>query len=161
MEDHPWTLGYRGIFPFTLSHFEARGGGLFDIARSYFLGLGGKSRSDSRGQAVPSLRFLTQAFAAHGRKFIELRPAVILGCTPACFQDSLAHETEQRGIECSLFDEQGLPGDLPDSQQDSVTMKRPERDRFQNEKIESSRQKLSLTGHALTPKILRNVDSLS
>jgi Ca-activated chloride channel family protein len=58
------------------------------------------------------------------------------------------YQTEQCGIERSLFDEQRSLGDLPDAQKNAVTMQRTERDCFQNQKIESSWKKVGLAGRA-------------
>jgi hypothetical protein len=47
-----------------------------------------------------------------------------------------------------LFDQQRIARDLPDTQKDAVPMQWAERDRPQDEEIESARKKLGLVGHA-------------
>jgi hypothetical protein len=73
----------------------------------------------------------------------------------------LPDQTEQRGIEGALLDEQRLPGDLSDAQQNAVTVKRAKGNSFENEKIESAGKKLGSVGHGSPPKILRRLVCLS
>jgi hypothetical protein len=66
---------------------------------------------------------------------------------PVRFQQSLAHESKQRGIERALFDQQGSAGNLPDAQEDALAVERPEGDGLQDEEIEGAGKDLSAVGH--------------
>src|SRR5215472_13449215 len=128
---------------------------------SYFLRSGSQRRTHRRGHTVPRFGFLAQALATRGGEFVELGPAIVLRCAPACLQQPLPHQAKQCGIKRTLLDEQRLPRDLPNAQQNPITMQGTERNRFQNEEIESAGKKLRLVGHAATPKMIRRLHPLS
>src|SRR5205807_8640896 len=116
-------------------------------AGSYFLRPRVESGGDRGSEAVPAVSFLLQTLSSRRSQFIKFCAAIVLRGAPACFQETLADEPEQRGIQRALFDEQRPSGNLFDAQQHAVTMQRPERHRLQNQKIERSRKNLRLRGH--------------
>src|SRR6266567_333113 len=114
---------------------------------SYFLRLLRERGSDGSHQPIPAIGLFTQTPAARGSEFVELGAAIVLRGAPTRLEQSLADETKQAGIERALFDQQGIAGDLPDAEKDAVAVQGPERDRPQDEEIESARKQLSLVGH--------------
>lgn len=81
-----------------------------------------------------------QSFAARGGQLVELG-SPIFGGPPTCLQQALADNAKQRRIQGSLLDEQRAVRDLPDAQQNTVAVKRTERDRFEDKKIEGSEKR--------------------
>jgi hypothetical protein len=59
----------------------------------------------------------------------------------------LTHQAKETGIEGTLFDQQCIAGDLSDTQKDAVPVQWAERDRPQDEEIESARKQLRVVGH--------------
>jgi hypothetical protein len=114
---------------------------------SYFLRLGAESGGDCGDEAIPAVGFLAQTLAARSSEIIELGPAVVVGCAPTCFEESLAYQAIQGGIERALFDKQSAARNLLDAQKNTIAMERAEGDSFQNEEIESAGKKLSLASH--------------
>ena len=113
-----------------------------------FLRLRGEGGGDGCGESIPTVGFLGQAPAAGGGEFIKLGAAIVLRGAPIRFEQSLADQAEQAGIERALFNEQGIAGDLPDAQKDAVPVQWAERDGPEDEQIESARKKLSLVVHS-------------
>src|ERR1700722_18097729 len=66
---------------------------------------------------------------------------------PVRLEQSLPYEAKQAGIKRALFDQQRISGNLADAQKDAVSVQWAERDRSQNEEIESAGKKLGLVGH--------------
>jgi len=91
---------------------------------------------DGACEAVPAQGFFAQALAAGGGERVELGAAIVLGGAPVCFQQPLADEAKESGVERALFDEQCVAGDLADAQEDAVSVKRTERDGAQDEQVE-------------------------
>jgi hypothetical protein len=116
-------------------------------AVSYFLRLGSESGGDGGDEAIPAVGFLAQSRSPRGSKFVKLRAAVVVGGAPGCFEKILPDQPKQSGIESTLFDEQGLAGNLPNAQKNAVAMKRAERDGLQDEEIQGAGKKLSFDGH--------------
>ena len=75
-------------------------------------------------QPIPVLGLFPQTLAAGGGQFVELGAAIVLRRAPARLQQSLPHQPKQPGIERALFDQQRVAGDLPDAQQNAVTVQR-------------------------------------
>src|SRR5271163_2116019 len=103
---------------------------------SYFLRLWGKSRGNGGGETIPPFGFLAQTLPASGGEFVELGAAIILGGAPTRLQQPLAYQAKQTRIERALLDQQGVAGDLPNAQQNAISVQGAERDRPQNQKIE-------------------------
>jgi len=103
---------------------------------SYFLRPGAESRGDCGDEAIPAVGFVAQTLAARSSELVELGAAVVVGCAPACFEKSPAHQAVQGGIERALFDKQGSTRNLLDTQKNTITMERAERNGLQNEEIE-------------------------
>src|SRR5215471_16901173 len=124
---------------------------------SYLLRARSERTSNSCSETVPILSFLSQAFSSRSSEFVKLGAAIVLGCSPACFEKPLTDQTEQRGIERSLLNEERLPGDLADAQKNSVAMQGPHGNCLQDEEIECAGKKLGLICHAIPPKLFRRL----
>jgi hypothetical protein len=89
---------------------------------------------------------LSSLLRLSGGEFVK-PGAIVLRCAPTRLEQTLTDEAKQAGIKCALFDQQCVAGDLSDAQKDAVPMQRAQRDRPEDEEIESARKKLSLVGH--------------
>jgi len=114
--------------------------------------------SDGCHKPVPVVGLFTQALAAGGGEFVELGAAIVLRCAPTRLEHPLTDQAEHAGIERALFDQQGIAGDLSNTQKDAVPMQRAERDRLEDAEIESAGKKLSMVGH-MPSKLLRRKKS--
>src|SRR5438105_15895140 len=89
-----------------------------------------------------------KAFPPGSRQLVEFRAAVVLRRVPVSLQQSLAHQSKQRGVERALFDQQRSVGNLFDAQQNAVAVERSEERRVGKEcryvGLSSDRQKLSV-----------------
>src|SRR6266403_1451634 len=130
------------------SRSSARCGNEASRGVSYFLRLRSKSRTDGSREPIPVVGLFAQTLAARGGEFVELGAAIVLRRAPAGSQQSLPDEAKQTGIERTLFDQQCIAGDLSDTQKNAVPMQWAERNRPQDEEIESARKKLGLVSHA-------------
>src|SRR5215468_3168996 len=100
-------------------------------------------RSGERGahrvdELLPSRGLLAQSLASCGGQAVELGAAIVFGRAPFGVEQSLHLQAVQRWIERALFDIERAVGDLPDAQQHAVTVKRSERDGFEDQQIEGS-----------------------
>src|SRR2546429_1688 len=95
-----------------------------------------------------------KAFPPGSRQLVEFRAAVVLRRVPVSLQQSLAHQSKQRGVERALFDQQRSVGNLFDARQNAVAVERSQRHGFQTEQIESAGENLRAFGH---PSILTSL----
>jgi hypothetical protein len=98
-------------------------------------------------EAIPAVLFFAKAFSAGGGEFVILGAAVVIGGAPTGFQETLADEAEERGVEGALLDEQRAAGDLLDAEENAVPVEGTERDSLENQKIESAGKEIGLRGH--------------
>jgi hypothetical protein len=102
--------------------------------------------SNGSRKSIPVGGLFPQTLAASGRELVKLGAAIVLRCAPTRLEQSLPDKAKKARIERTLFDQQGIAGDLPDAKKNAVSMERAERDRTQDEEIESARKELSLFG---------------
>ncbi len=85
-----------------------------------------------------------QAFATGGGEFVELRFAIVLRNAPTCFEQALADESEEAGIERALLNKKGIARNLRDAQEDAVTVERAKRNGAENQQIKSAGEELGV-----------------
>jgi hypothetical protein len=106
--------------------------------------------ADGICEAIPVGGLFAETLAAGGGELVKLGAAIIIGGAPAWLEQTLAHEAKETGIERALFNEQGVAGDLSDTEEDAVAVERAEGDGTEDEEIESTGKKLCLVSHMLS-----------
>src|SRR5260370_9963831 len=116
---------------------------------------------DGGGKFAPGAFFQLQLFSPGRGQFIKLRSTIVLRCSPARLDPTLALETMERGIERALLHEQNFAGNLMDALRDGPAVLRLKRQRAHNHEVQRSLRKInSALCHLFPPCFYRKVTLL-
>jgi len=117
------------------------------FSSSHLLGCSIQSRCDGRCEPVPAFGFLAQAAAPGRGQGVIFGAAVVIADAPFGGDEVLVFQAVEGGIQGSLGNFQRVAGDLLDAQQHAVTVQRLQRDGFENQHVECSRQQVRGFAH--------------
>src|SRR5262245_3484478 len=83
-----------------------------------------QSRGNRRNQPVPASSLLAKAAASGGGQGVVFCPAVVLALSPIRGDEALVLQPVERRIQRSLRNFKRIAGNLPDTEQDAVSMQR-------------------------------------
>src|SRR5205823_9330350 len=113
------------------------------VTRSHLVWRGIERGGDRSDETVPARGFLPKAFSASRRERVELRAAFVLALAPLRVDQALVFETVQRWIQRPLWHVQDILGNLRYAQQHAIAVQRLQRDRLQNQHVESAWEQVS------------------
>jgi hypothetical protein len=109
---------------------------------------------DEGGHAVPLVGFSAELAATGGGELVELCLAVVVGFAPLAGDEALVFKAVQGRIEGALLDGELVAGDLLDAEENTVAMKRTERDGLKDEHVECALHEVKLIRHRCLLEVL-------
>src|SRR5579864_230293 len=106
-----------------------------------------QDQCNSGRQTFPLTQFFLELFGACGSQFVELGTAIVVGDAPLGIDPASLLQSRQCGIQRSLAHLKSFLGNLLDALGNSPTMHRFERQRFEDQQVQSALQQLHLFAH--------------